>query len=129
MSCEHVMKSDDATKVVFKICLDSEWQEAVNKGVYTGSALDLRDGFIHLSTSDQVIETAQLHFRNITSLVLVAVDRAGLDIRYEESRNGQMFPHLFSDLPVSAAVKVQPVSLDADGVPIITAEMIAAASA
>ena len=79
------MKSDDATKVVFKICLDSEWQEAVNKGVYTGSALDLRDGFIHLSTSDQVIETAQLHFRNITSLVLVAVDRAGLDIRYEES--------------------------------------------
>ena len=122
------MKSDDATKVVFKICLDSEWQEAVNKGVYTGSALDLRDGFIHLSTSDQVIETAQLHFRNITSLVLVAVDRAGLDIRYEESRNGQMFPHLFSDLPVSAAVKVQPVSLDADGVPIITAEMIAAAS-
>ncbi|MBL6782360.1 MAG: DUF952 domain-containing protein [Alphaproteobacteria bacterium] len=122
------MKSNDATKVVFKICLDSEWQEAVNKGVYTGSALDLRDGFIHLSTSDQVIETAQLHFRNITSLVLVAVDRAGLDIRYEESRNGQMFPHLFSDLPVSAAVKVQPVSLDADGVPIITAEMIAAAS-
>ena len=122
------MKSDDATKVVFKICLDSEWQEAVNKGVYTGSALDLRDGFIHLSTSDQVIETAQLYFRNITSLVLVAVDRAGLDIRYEESRNGQMFPHLFSDLPVSAAVKVQPVSLDADGVPIITAEMIAAAS-
>ena len=122
------MESDDAMKLVFKICLYSEWQEAVNKGVYTGSALDLRDGFIHLSTSDQVIETAQLYFRNITSLVLVAVDRAGLDIRYEESRNGQMFPHLFSDLPVSAAVKVQPVSLDADGVPIITAEMIAAAS-
>ena len=123
------MKSDDATKVVFKICLDSEWQEAVNKGVYTGSALDLRDGFIHLSSSDQVIETAQLHFMNISDLLLVAVDPAGLDIRYEESRNGQMFPHLFSDLPVSAAVNVQPISMDADGVPIITADMLAAASA
>ncbi|MAJ35431.1 MAG: hypothetical protein CBC12_09530 [Candidatus Puniceispirillum sp. TMED52] len=116
-------------KLVFKICLYSEWQEAVNKGVYTGSALDLRDGFIHLSSSDQVIETAQLHFMNISDLLLVAVDPAGLDIRYEESRNGQMFPHLFSDLPVSAAVNVQPISMDADGVPIITADMLAAASA
>tara|TARA_E500000178_G_scaffold242151_1_gene238700 strand:+ start:1449 stop:1820 length:372 start_codon:yes stop_codon:yes gene_type:complete len=123
------MESDDAMKLVFKICLYSEWQEAVNKGVYTGSALDLRDGFIHLSSSDQVIETAQLHFMNISDLLLVAVDPAGLDIRYEESRNGQMFPHLFSDLPVSAAVNVQPISMDADGVPIITADMLAAASA
>lgn len=123
------MESDDAMKLVFKICLYSEWQEAVNKGVYTGSALDLRDGFIHLSSSDQVIETAQLHFMNISDLLLVAVDPAGLDIRYEESRNGQMFPHLFSDLPVSAAVNVQPISKDADGVPIITADMLAAASA
>ena len=123
------MESDDAMKLVFKICLYSEWQEAVNRGVYTGSALDLRDGFIHLSSSDQVIETAQLHFMNISDLLLVAVDPAGLDIRYEESRNGQMFPHLFSDLPVSAAVNVQPISMDADGVPIITADMLAAASA
>ena len=123
------MESDDAMKLVFKICLYSEWQEAVNKGVYTGSALDLRDGFIHLSSSDQVIETAQLHFMNISDLLLVAVDPAGLDIRYEESRNGQMFPHLFSDLPVSAAVNVQPISMDADGVPIITADMLATASA
>ena len=109
---------------VFKICARQEWHDAFDCGFYKGSALDLADGYIHLSTRDQVAETAQLHFRACEDLLLVAVDAAGLDIRYEESRHGQMFPHLFSDLPVAAAISVKPIMLDEKGIPVITTDML-----
>ena len=109
---------------VFKICARQEWHDAIDCGFYKGSALDLADGYIHLSTRDQVAETAQLHFRACEDLLLVAVDAAGLDIRYEVSRYGQMFPHLFADLPVAAAISVKPIMLDEKGIPVITTDML-----
>ena len=112
-------------ETVFKICSREEWHLAIDNGIYKGSSLDLSDGFIHLSTRDQVVETAQLHFRGLDDLVLVAIDPNGLDIRYEESRNGQMFPHLYSDLPVESALNVQPILLDENGIPLITMNMLA----
>lgn len=117
------MRSKEET--VFKICSREEWHLAIDNGIYNGSALDLSDGFIHLSTRDQVVETAQLHFRGLDDLVLVAIDPSGLDIRYEESRNGQMFPHLYSDLPVESALNVQSILLDENGIPLITMNMLA----
>lgn len=118
------MTTDSVIKPIFKICTQHEWQEAVRDGFYRGSELDLKDGFIHLSTLEQVKETAQLYFKGIDHLVLVAVDPSGLEIKYEESRHGQMFPHLFSDLPVKAALHIQPISLDENRIPIITIDML-----
>ena len=119
------MNMHSKEETVFKICSREEWHIAVDNGIYKGSALDLSDGFIHLSTRDQVVETAQLHFRGLDDLVLVAIDPNGLDIRYEESRNGQMFPHLYSDLPVESALNVQSILLDEKGIPLITMKMLA----
>ncbi len=118
------MNAHSKIEKVFKICSRDEWHHAIDNGTYKGSPLDVSDGFIHLSKRDQVVETAQLHFRGLDDLVLVTIDATGLDIRYEESRNGQLFPHLFSDLPVESALSVQPIILDENGMPLITIDML-----
>ena len=118
------MNTNTNRQPVFKICARQEWHDAIDCGFYKGSDLDMADGFIHLSTRDQVTETAQLHFRACENLLLVAIDATGLDVRYEESRHGQMFPHLFGDLPVAAAISVKPIMLDEKGIPVITTDML-----
>ena len=70
--------------------------------------MDRRDGFIHFSTAAQVEETARRHFAGRTDLLLVAVDVDGLDIRWEPSRGGELFPHLYGVLPLSAVREVRP---------------------
>lgn len=94
--------------VVYKICTGEEWQNAQSRGVYQGSALDQADGFIHLSTARQVDETMRLHFAGIAGLVLLEVATEGLDIRYENARGGQLFPHLYGDLPLAAIRSAAP---------------------
>jgi uncharacterized protein (DUF952 family) len=102
---------------IYKICPASEWAEAVRAGVYRGSPADLRDGFIHFSTAEQVAETAAKHFAGQSDLVLVAVETDGLgaDLKWEPSRGGALFPHLYGDLPVNAALWVKPLPLDNQG--------------
>jgi len=92
--------------VIYKLLPAEEWAAAGVRGHYDGSTVDQRDGFIHLSGREQVVETAARHFAGATSLVLLAVDpgRLGADLRWEESRGGALFPHLYGQLPVGAVV-------------------------
>ena len=85
---------------LYKIFPGSLWREAERKGVFRGSEVDLRDGFIHFSTAGQVTETAAKHFAGQNDLVLVRVDagRLGAALKWEPSRGGALFPHLYGDL-------------------------------
>ncbi|MEO2036754.1 MAG: bifunctional riboflavin kinase/FAD synthetase [Planctomycetaceae bacterium] len=99
------------TKPVYKICSDTEWQQAIAAGEFAGSSADLEDGFIHLSSAGQLNETARRHFSGQANLVLVEVDpiRLGSALKWEPSRGGDLFPHLYDRLPVDAAAKTTPL--------------------
>ena len=94
---------------LYKICAASLWREAERNGVFRGSGADLRDGFIHFSTAAQVTETAAKHFAGQDDLVLVRVDaaRLGAALKWEPSRGGALFPHLYGDLDPQAATQVE----------------------
>lgn len=110
-----------ATPVVYKICPRAAWDAACATGHYTGSADDERDGYIHLSAPHQLAATAAKYFRNQADLVLVTVATTplGAALAWEPSRGGDLFPHYYGPLPVSAAVSVLPLPLDGDGIPLV----------
>ena len=117
-------------EAVFKILPAENWHAACVAGVFTGSGIDLEDGYIHFSTASQVAETAALHFRHQQGLMLleIAVARlacSGLQLVWEESRGGALFPHLYANLPVETVVAATPMPLDQDGIPIIPAAVTA----
>jgi len=101
---------------IYKICDAPLWREAEAAGEFAGAAVDLADGYIHLSTAGQVAETAARHFAGIADLVLIAVDASALGaaLRYEPSRGGAMFPHLYGKLPLPAVRWVKPLPLGPD---------------
>lgn len=100
---------------VFKICPAEIWAEAEQKGVFIGAGIDLTDGFIHFSTAEQVAETAFLHFNGITGLVLMAVPADAIDLVWEPSRGGTLFPHLYGSLDVAKAAWVEELAVGGDG--------------
>jgi uncharacterized protein (DUF952 family) len=102
---------------VYKICPRPLWQEAERAGVFRGSPVDLGDGFVHFSTSAQVRETAARHFAGAGDLVLVAVDAGALGdrLKWEPSRGGALFPHLYGDLSLAAVRSVVALPLGPDG--------------
>ena len=102
---------------IYKICPASAWREAERQGVYRGSADDLRDGFIHFSTAAQVAATASKHFLGQTGLFLIEVDAAALgdSLRWEPSRNDELFPHLYGELDLGAVTAVRDMRARADG--------------
>jgi uncharacterized protein (DUF952 family) len=102
---------------IYKILSASEWRAAEQAGAFRGSAVDLKDGYIHFSTAAQAVETAAKHFAGQSDLVLVAVDAdtLGPALKWEPSRGGALFPHLYGTLPVAAALCVEPLPLGADG--------------
>ncbi|MCW5706811.1 DUF952 domain-containing protein [Shinella sp.] len=104
-------------KTIYKIVPASLWQKAKATGIFEGAAIDLSDGFIHFSTAVQAKETAARHFAGQTDLLLVAVDGEALGERlvYEPSRGGDLFPHLYAALPLSAVLWEKPLSLGPDG--------------
>src|SRR5258707_538974 len=93
------------------------WREAARDGVFQGAEIDRRDGYIHFSTAAQAAETAGKHFTGARDLVLVAVDAAVLGgaLKWEPSRGGALFPHLYGALPMSAVRRVDPLPLGSDG--------------
>jgi uncharacterized protein (DUF952 family) len=105
------------TQLIYKILSAAEWQAAERAGVFEGAGIDLNDGFIHLSTAEQAAETAAKHFAGQAGLVLVAVDaeKLGAALRWEVSRGGQLFPHLYKDLATRDVNWVKPLPLDAGG--------------
>lgn len=103
--------------ILYKIVPEEVWRKAQDAGVFEGAAVDLADGYIHFSTASQVRETAARHFAGQTGLLLVAVDAAALGdaLVFEPSRGGDLFPHLYAHLPLSAVVWQQPLPLGPDG--------------
>jgi len=102
---------------IYKICPASAWREAERQGVYRGSADDARDGYIHFSTATQVAETARKFFAGQTGLFLIEVDvdMLGAALRWERSRNDELFPHLYGELDLGAVNAVQDLPSRADG--------------
>lgn len=103
--------------LIYKICPESLWREAENAGVFAGAPVDLADGYIHFSTGAQARETAARHFAGQGGLLLIAVDPAKLGgaLRYEPSRGGALFPHLYGSLDPSQVRWIAPLSLGPEG--------------
>lgn len=102
---------------IYKICPATLWTAANKAGRFDGAEIDRRDGYIHFSTAAQTPETAALHFAGHDGLVLVAVDGAALGeaLKWEPSRGGALFPHLYAPLPLTAVLWAKPMPLGPDG--------------
>lgn len=103
--------------LIYKIAPAGLWREAESAVLFHGSELDLADGFIHFSTAAQVEETAEKWFCGQADLVLIGVDpeKLGPSLRYEPSRGGALFPHLYGSLPLDSVVFAKPLPMRADG--------------
>jgi uncharacterized protein (DUF952 family) len=103
--------------LVYKIFRRPEWDEFVTAGRTLGAPIDLIDGYIHLSTASQVAETAAKHFAGQSNLVLVAVETGalGADLRWEPSRGGALFPHLYRPMIAADVVWDKSLPLGAAG--------------
>jgi uncharacterized protein (DUF952 family) len=104
---------------VYKILSRAEWTAAEADGAFAGSALDLKDGYIHLSTAAQAGETARLHFQGQADLVLLTLDAEsfGGAIKWEPSRGGRLFPHLYGVLNTTEVIAVRDLPLNTEGWP------------
>lgn len=103
--------------VIYKIVTSGQWQAAKEKGVFDGAPVDLKDGYIHFSTAKQLRETAAKHFAGQDDLLLISVSPSSMTAKlvYEPSRGGQLFPHLYGELPLSAVIETVELPLGADG--------------
>ncbi|WP_279357315.1 DUF952 domain-containing protein [Methylobacterium indicum] len=103
--------------LIYKICPAALWRAAEAAGRFDGAPVDLADGYIHFSTAAQAPETAAKHFSGQDDLLLVAVEAEALGeaLRFEPSRGGALFPHLYGPLPLSAVRSVAPLPVGPDG--------------
>jgi len=106
-----------AVPTIYKVCSASAWREAERQGVFLGSADDRRDGFIHFSTASQVAGTVAKHFAGQTGLFLIAIDADALGdgLKWEPSRGGELFPHLYGELDIGAVIKILDLRARSDG--------------
>jgi uncharacterized protein (DUF952 family) len=102
---------------IYHICRREEWAAAEAAGRYEGSSQDRADGFIHFSAADQVVASAARHRAGQDGLVLLTVEAAALGeaLKWEPSRGGALFPHLYGPLPLAAVRRVDDLPLGADG--------------
>ena len=107
----------DKSFEAFKIVDADEWTAAKTVGAYAGSAVDLADGYIHLSTGDQLAETVRKHYAGRENLLLLTVDLTALGdmLVWEPSRGGALFPHIYGPLPVEAVTATRAFAVEADG--------------
>ncbi len=103
---------------IFHMCRADEWADAQTSGIYRGSSQDQADGFIHFSDASQVRESAAKHRAGQDGLLLLTVDPAALGaaLKWEASRGGQLFPHLYGGLPVHTVMRADPLPLGDDGI-------------
>jgi uncharacterized protein (DUF952 family) len=104
-------------ELIYHVCDGTAWRAAQGTGLYRGSADDRRDGYMHFSTRAQVRTSTALHRAGQRGLMLlaVAVDRLASDLKWEPSRGGQLFPHLYGELPTDAVMEATDLPLDDDG--------------
>jgi uncharacterized protein (DUF952 family) len=105
------------SNIIYKIVSADLWQAAENSGSFAGAGIDLADGYIHFSTGEQAKRTAELYFNGQPNLLLVAIDGQSLGeaLKYEPSRDGDLFPHLYAILPLTSVLWVKPLPLDGSG--------------
>jgi uncharacterized protein (DUF952 family) len=103
--------------IIYKILPASLWDEAQRAGVFRGAPVDLADGYIHFSTAAQAAETAAKHFAGQTDLVLLHVDAEALGdaLKWEPSRGGALFPHLYAPLDLTHVKRADPLPLGGNG--------------
>ncbi len=108
----------ESNQTIYKILGRDKWKQAEVDGVFQGAAIDLTDGYIHFSTATQVAETAARHFAGRADLLLLAVDTRGLgdQLRWETSRGGELFPHLYCDLELANVKWVKEIQQDETGI-------------
>lgn len=103
--------------MIYKILRADEWSALQANGETTGAPIDVADGYIHFSTADQVVETASKHFAGADGLMLLAFDPDAMsgELKWEPSRGGALFPHLYGPLRLADHVWAKPLPLGADG--------------
>lgn len=101
----------------YKVLTSEQMEVLLREGVFAGAPIDLADGYIHLSAADQVTETVDKHFAGQTGLLVAAVDLEALGdaVKWEPSRGGQLFPHIYAALPLSAVTAYVPLARRSDG--------------
>ena len=101
----------------YKVLTADQMAALEQEGAFAGAPVDLADGYIHLSTAAQLTETVDKHFAGQTDLHIAAVDLAAMGgaVKWEESRGGQLFPHLYAPLPLTAVLAYGPMKRDEDG--------------
>ena len=104
-------------RIAYKVMSAVEAKQMQRDGVFRGSPVDIADGYIHLSTASQLAGTLDRHFSGVEGLMLVAVDLTllGDTVRWEPSRGGQLFPHIYGVLPIGSVVSVGPLERNPDG--------------
>jgi uncharacterized protein (DUF952 family) len=105
------------TERIYKVVSREQWAEAGQAGTFRGAPIDLQDGFIHFSAAGQVVETVAKHFAGQTDLLLIEIDAAALGeaLKWEVSRGGDLFPHLYGSLPLESVHSVVDLPLGSDG--------------
>ena len=103
--------------IAYRLASPESWADVMTQGVFRGEADDHRDGFIHLSAADQVEGTLEKHYAGQDRLVLVAIDLDALGdtLKWEKSRGGALFPHVYGDIPASAVLSVRLLGRDEEG--------------
>lgn len=119
------MEMRNPMPLIYKILQPSEWEAMQAQGHLTGAPVDIADGYIHFSTARQVRETAARHFSQARELILLVVDAEALggSLKWEPSRGGDLFPHLYAILPLAQVRAVHPLCLGGDGVHQFPAEL------
>lgn len=109
------------SKRIYKVLPRTEWSLALADGVFRGSQVDLDDGYIHFSTSEQLAETLAKHFSGQPDLVLLTVGASALgdQLKWEPSRGGQLFPHLYGTLDCNSVASDEVLELDAAGMHVL----------
>lgn len=102
---------------IYKISDQPTWRAAEKAGTFIGSELDIADGFIHFSTAETVEQTAALYYAGVDDLLLIAIDPDKITdaLKWEAARTGELFPHLYAPLPISAVLWAQPMPVGDDG--------------
>ena len=109
---------------VFKVCEEEDWESTKNEDFFLGSKADRSDGFIHFSTSKQLEETLEKYFKSKSPLYLLEVKTDELELVWEISRNNQLFPHLYSPLPLDMVSRVYRIFIDNEGKHIIPEQVL-----
>lgn len=103
--------------MIYKVCSKSVWEEIRTLTSWNGSPHDMRDGFIHFSTASQLEGTVRKHYAGQTDLILLVIeaDTLGDALKWEASRDGDLFPHLYGPLPTSTIESAQELTTAKDG--------------